>query len=981
MVFEKYICWKPEEISSIVRTEAEASEDAVFVAIHTDNKIKVSNGKAKAKEITYAAFLKKFIEDDNGNNVLTVIEGESGSGKSHLIQWLRLHIPQNNNRLVLAIPKTETNLYSILKKLINFLPITEQTKYSEKLKRTETGLKNDKERINEFLSSLARTIERDSPQGIDIDNEKYLMPLLFKLFDDTYLREEFFNDHEIINNIISLIFRNSSIIRNSESRQEFKKEHLPLSAKIETLIAKPTLETIDAIRDEELQKISLDIINRNLDKAITRTLSFSPDDLIELMSDIRKYLHTENKELILLIEDFAQLQGVDTALLQVLTVEGTGELCKIKWAMAVTTGYFEKLEDTVRERMTFKVNMDHPWDKKNITNQNKYILQLGSKYLNAIRLGHTNILTWYKKYQENKLTVPSQCDNCVHKNICHKAFGEIDGVGFYPFNETSILKMAREADKQKHNVFRPRVFINSVLKRNLNQDMVHILENGQYPPRDLYEDFNTEQLAFDEVNKLLNIDPINHDRRETLLELWSETTIIANLDEAVHTAFSLPLLNDTSPVIKSSPDPISLSLTHPVSETKVDDHIKSIEQWGRSKDLHHSTASRLRPFIYNAIINYIDWNFVSVAKSMNILKQANIYFVSKSSRRPTSGFVLDIEQNTEMAIILKTFYYMHKDKNIPKDISTFAKLQEQVKIWSEYLVSEIEKEYASKENWDPGKAAIELLTLGSIIADKKPTINSLFIKDLEYSKPLTSSFNSLISRISSNNDRVKLFQEILEKTFTGKKGGSKTSAFIDVQHVLPVISQLKKNNWRLQQDPLQESRREFSDLKAKYIQWQTDFDNALTEELIARYKWLDELTNRIAIDDIGIKFKNQIKKLRELASELGVPGHRSTQLDNALLCNLAQAKTAMETTKGLQKIPNSKIFDDLFPSRKEDAEQFIKLIELYEEMLGSISSELTSRSDELNRRTGLSAINLEIENSMNKIEKSFETLEGEHNAS
>ena len=128
----------------------------------------------------------------------------------------------------------------------------EQTKYIEKLKKTETGLKNDKERINEFLSSLARTIERDAFHGEYIEDENYLKPLLFKLFDDTHLREEFFNNHEVINNIISIIFRNSSIVRNSDKRQEFKVKHLPLSGKFAGFIAKPTHEAIDALLNEEL---------------------------------------------------------------------------------------------------------------------------------------------------------------------------------------------------------------------------------------------------------------------------------------------------------------------------------------------------------------------------------------------------------------------------------------------------------------------------------------------------------------------------------------------------------------------------------------------------------------------------------------------------------------------------------------------------------------------------------------------------------
>mgnify|MGYP002641616782 CR=1 FL=1 len=439
MNFEKYVCWNPDELNQIIHTEAESTEKEVFLAVHTDSKIKVSIHGATVKNKSYQDFLNIFLAKENGNNTQAVIEGESGSGKSHLVQWMRLNIPKNDKRIILTIPKTQTNLYSILKKLIGYLPNEDQLKYQEKLYRTESGLKNDRERINEFLSSLARTIEKDMPQGVDKEEEKHLIPLIPKLFDDPYFRDSYFNSHEIVNNIISLIFNNSGINRNSDHRQEFKQKHLPLNAKEATKASQSTQEVLEAIQEEELLKISLDIINRNLDKAITRTLSFSPDDLIELMSDIRTTLYKNGQELILLIEDFAQLQGVDTALLQVLTVEGSGELCNLKWAMAVTTGYFEKLEDTVRTRITFKVNMDNPKDS------DKYILQLGSKYLNAIRLGKEKIEQWYG----SESNIINNCDQCTHKKECHRSFGEIDKIGLYPFNKTSLLQMAKKADTQE----------------------------------------------------------------------------------------------------------------------------------------------------------------------------------------------------------------------------------------------------------------------------------------------------------------------------------------------------------------------------------------------------------------------------------------------------------------------------------------------------------------------------------------------------
>ncbi len=705
---------------------------------------------------------------------------------------------------------------------------------------------------------------------------------------------------------------------------------------------------------------------------------------MELMSDLRKFFYRTNKELVLLIEDFAQLQGVDTALLQILTEDGKkAELCKIKWAMAVTTGYYEKLADTVRTRIAFKVYMDSSWDKGNILNQNKYILNLGSKYLNAIRLGNKKINEWFISYKEKSLPIFNACSFCDKKDICHKAFGSVDGIGLYPFNEISLLKMARQADKEKKDVFRPRIFINNVIRRNLKTLMAQVIKDGQYPPRDLYDDFNTEQISFDEINKLTKIDPLEHIRRETLLELWSSTDKIVNLDDKIHTAFSLPALNefnyfekdvlyDDEPNISSPP-----SKEHPKNESN--EHIKNIEKWGRGNDLHHGIASELRGFIYAAIMDNIEWDSLPVAKTMNIFKRDHIYFKGQTTRKPTSGYILEIEQNIDLAMIFKTLYLMNKDKKLTENLSFFTQLQEQILVWSEYIIDENTKYYGPVEGWNPTNAAIELLILSSVVGSTGVSIDSLFQSNIEYPKLASSKLLSLITDTFIEKNRKDTFLDLFEKTYTGRKGGSKTSAFVDVNKVLPIIISLKKNNWKLLQDPSKENRKIFKEIASIYTSWKLNFEDCLTDELIERFKWLDQLDKRIEIDDIDIKFKNKIKKLRETCANNGIPGYQSKSLDDALKCNLVQAKKGLDIISKFQEQPDNVAFTELFPSRRDEIILFVKLITVYEEVLDKVSSELSSRVEELNRGTGLSSINLEIKTSIDKIDVNLNKIIGNSN--
>lgn len=972
MKFEKYACWEPSEFKKVVYTEAEAIPDDIFLAIHTDNKINLSIYGNKPKEVTYNKFLSEFLEGDYGNNVQVVIEGESGSGKSHLVQWIRQHIPINDKRYVLNIPKTETNLHSVLKNLIELLPNEKRIEYNAKLQKKDVGLNGDLERKHIFLSSLANSILMD--KAID-ENEEYLKNQLPNIFNDPYFRDNYFNNHPIINNIISLIFDNSAINRNSDKRQEFQLEHLPLNAASAVKAAEPTQEILAVMNDESdnLSDIALNMINRNLDKAISRTLNFTPDDLIDLMSEIRKYLYKTDGELILLIEDFAQLQGVDTALLQVLTVDGTGELCKIKWAMAVTTGYFEKLEDTVRTRMTFKVNMDSLWDKNDKGKQNEYILNLASKYLNAIRLGSENIDSWYKSYNNGENTIPNKCNNCQHQSICIESFEEVNGIGLYPFNKIALLSMAKTADKEKTDIFRPREFLNKVLYRNLNQNSQNLIKSGLYPDPSLLDDFSIQRLNTEQLHILEQKDTVNYERRRTLIELWSNSSKIVNINENIHNAFSLPLLSDVEVIDKSLPkqeiEPIFV-----IKEDKNNPLLDAIEAWGKGSELRDNEKNQLTKIIYNAIEANINWDMLPISKSLatTLMSPRHIYFQNQQTNKQRTGIVLEIICTSENAIVIKNLYKMSNSKTLPSDINLFAMVQNKIDTWSNYFIIELHKYFEEKANWNPVNAAIELLLINTVINENKLDIPGLFS---EYSDvPMASNEFSLLLRNTFSNDTVNaILLETLQKTYTGRKGGDKTKSFIDAKKVLEVISSFRKNKYRLIQDPSKEDRNEFKEIARKYKYWQDEFNNALEAELKERFNWLENLSNRIEIDDIGQAFRNKIKKMQEKLQDNGL-NYRSSQLDTLINCNIKRAKEAFDNTLKIKELNKNEIFTELFPSKKEDAIQFIKLIDAYEDYLSSAHNNIKSRFNEFNRQSNteefVNTINqyiIEIDDKLKKI--------------
>ena len=62
---------------------------------------------------------------------------DSGSGKSHLVHWLRLNIPEDDTRVVINVKKQNTNLVEIVKMIINQLPSAQRENFLQKLEQSE----------------------------------------------------------------------------------------------------------------------------------------------------------------------------------------------------------------------------------------------------------------------------------------------------------------------------------------------------------------------------------------------------------------------------------------------------------------------------------------------------------------------------------------------------------------------------------------------------------------------------------------------------------------------------------------------------------------------------------------------------------------------------------------------------------------------------------------------------------------------------
>src|SRR5690606_21893038 len=115
-----YVCWKPEGLDRVLKTVATSGSDALFLATHEPMKMKVEHdlrplAGTQNAVITEEQLRQRLMSERNDYPFeLLPVVGDPGSGKSHLIRWLKANIPESTKRSVLFIPRENTSLRDII---------------------------------------------------------------------------------------------------------------------------------------------------------------------------------------------------------------------------------------------------------------------------------------------------------------------------------------------------------------------------------------------------------------------------------------------------------------------------------------------------------------------------------------------------------------------------------------------------------------------------------------------------------------------------------------------------------------------------------------------------------------------------------------------------------------------------------------------------------------------------------------------------
>ncbi len=882
MPFRNVICWDQGMVPRVIDTEATETSQEVFLATHHPVGMFRNHGlgaRAERERITQAE-LRAELLDPAKQHAHVVVQGTAGSGKSHLIRWLFETTQCEAGRRVLLIRKSGTNLKRIVESILAGLDGPEFEEYRSRLARATDNLTLDRARI-EFLDRLAVAVGEHGPgaantlpdRGAQEEREDLMQCLPALLHDDAF-RRAVVGHGGIVDQIAEHVLGNAGRERR-DTRRRFEPDDIPLTIRHTDLTraARDFYQEI-VFQPEQRGRIT-DWINANIDWAMLRMLDFSGDDISQLMLDVRQALAARGQELVLLIEDFARLQGIDTELLEALLVRPTQDgrvLCVLRSAIAVTTGYYASARDTVRARTDLVVDLDVPATGDMVAN-------FSARYLNAVRLPRDRIRQWYEQQRSDLNSdeeVPNACRECEHRDQCHAAFGAKDGRGLYPFTAHALRRMFNAYTKGIENrsgAFNPRDLLNHVIKHTLTHNEADLV-SGVFPGAAMLAHFGGRRMPavrFDDLRRSVPADRL--DQYLTLYELWGDPEQLRGVSPEVLAAFGLPERSGSSARDEDAPDPVPtpgvpLPPVQALPSTLLA-QLAEIDRWANGGSLSQGTSQALRERLHPAVDAYTDWDGELLVGSFYVgatdkaFRRTSIDFKRQSTggkKSPVTVVVPLGDDFDRAALALQgcLLYEHHGHWAFERGSVHLRAYLDLLDELSAEVLRQVRRLPSESQAWDPVGAAVELLTIGARLFGKLPPTNAtieqridaLFSQWQELApgpgSPRSTAWRKLATTFAEKGTRLA---DILASRVACTKGGRMGLQILDVSALLDSIELTRAGEGLGYAIP--EHRRqdyiEIWEVRARADQLLAD---AITSERQRHLEWLTRVREHIGKSDV-----------------------------------------------------------------------------------------------------------------------------------
>lgn len=705
-------CWKNERIGQIIYKEATSVDTATFLATHVPlNKLTYQRSPQIVSDTSENGLLRELgncAEQDK--HAFVIVQGIPGTGKSHLIRWLKesytTEADQQHER-VLFIERAQCSLRGTLEQIIKSGIFDKEAMKEQLEKLNGARIELSKEALSitllgQLLVAIGEMKQVEMPSWLTKKNrlEKYLL--------DFGVREELTKTGGPIDRIVRFL-RSGSGIQNRETPGFEESDFIFKAATLRQiegyLEAKYVAEHLQGEENAEKRHDLVFYLNQLLPFAIGHATALTSDDFKQIFYDLRRHLRQKNQSLILFIEDITALTGIDTGLLDVLATqhigEGNQEFCRITSVVGITDNYFmdyfpDNMKDRVTHRLTLNAIQTSLSDTELLADASA-TADLAARYLNAMRLEKKELDEWL--IQGGKpAQLPNACTNCTFKTACHTAFGvhkiQSDSeygqdIGLYPFNQKAVWTLYQHIDTASSKRT-PRSLLHNVLYYIMQSHGSKVVQ-GIFPPAssELGNEFTTFSLAKMQHNVIAFQGGNDARRIETLMMIWGNGTIdaeqvgtislVGGLPREVFRAFGIKPItgeNIVTPVSSvksrktinvSSDPPAAVTETRPTGESGTTEkvpvpfnppkeepqnrYVRDITEWSNGGKLVY--YAEYRELLVPLLRSFIDWNFYHISDKQleETLKKQRIHIERQDGKMNVAHY-MTLKYDAELMAVL-----------------------------------------------------------------------------------------------------------------------------------------------------------------------------------------------------------------------------------------------------------------------------------------------------------------------------------------
>jgi hypothetical protein len=520
------------------------------------------------------------LSDPNRKHAFCVVQGEPGSGKSHLIRWLSVNWPDSND-VKLLLRRADGSLDGALRQLKARLPAEFERLFDGLGQRQQGTLQG---RANMFAAGLAVTLEPgyfSNPLGDEKWCNEFAPADLIGFAD---IRKNWKAPERILNlldgaggerNSATAAFDLFDIENLAEASSRYLKptavdararelsRRLEREAEVIGRYREQGWRAEEIAEDKEAaQFVGTSIrlmaaLNARKNEAIRTVIGVSAEALQTLFRNVREALLERGQRLVLLLEDITSWEGLDDSLMNVLVDnaeahggEGGPQICPLISVVGITPDFYDRLPGNSRQRITHEIKLGQSTGSlqdvatmREADDRRSFV----ARYLSAVRVEQGALENWREESVRIPGTPPpNACDSCERRETCFATFGNEEGVGLFPFTSHALDRFfdALKENDEGQTWRTPRGLLQAVLTPNLVQP--ETIAEARFPSalietKAIREDRRSDHVLAVRLERMVAVrieDEDEQARMRRMLSYWADPTRADTTEEDGELAFA-----------------------------------------------------------------------------------------------------------------------------------------------------------------------------------------------------------------------------------------------------------------------------------------------------------------------------------------------------------------------------------------------------------------------------------------------------------